>query len=101
MRKRENPPFNIVSNNSNVQAVLYKNALYCVFYTAETLASDNLMLGVNRPCMMILNFDKSKIYVSTPDKTVENVIIACNGKTYNAVMPENNLYKGSSVEIQL
>lgn len=92
-------PFEVISNNGDVQAVTYKNALYAVFYKAGSVEYNGQTVEADNACMVILN-DK-KLYISTPDKSVAEIKINCNGKTHTVKMPENILYKGQTIEMAL
>jgi len=96
----ETLPFEILANGS-VQAVAYKEALYCVFYEAGSIQYGAHDIHVDAPCMLILNTAAGTVHVSTPDRTAESVTFTYNGTSYSASMPEDIRYKGSSVAVVL
>lgn len=97
----ETTPFDILLNNSMVQAVWYKNALYAVFYKAGSVSFGQHILSVENPCMLIWNKDKQKIYMSTPDKSVDEIAVKINEQDLCIKMPEDRRYRGSSVKSDL
>ena len=84
-QRRWNTGLNMISNNGDVQAVVYKNALYAVFYKAGSLEYSGQTVEAGSACMVILN--DNKMYVSTPDKSVEEIKIIFGG-THTVKMPE-------------
>ena len=97
----ENPPFEILSNHGKVQAVWYKEALYTVFYEAGRLELKQGNISVDKPCMLMWNQNKHRLYVSTPDKSVEEISVTIDGKEWLVQMPEDRRFRGSSLEVSI
>lgn len=95
-----NLPFTVISN-SDVQAVCYKGSLYSVFYKTGSVSWENHLIEVDTPCMLILDTNKQKLYVSTSDKCVEKIVVQYQGKQYLVQMPGDSRYTGKSIEIAL
>ena len=109
----EHPPFEILCNDSRIQAVWYKDALYAVFYEAGdlNLQGENLVLreqnekkictvSIDKPCMLIWNQKSRKFYISTPDKSVEDIRVTIDSEEYLVQMPEDIRFRGSSIEVK-
>lgn len=47
----KNPPFEVLANNGDVQAVVYKNALYAVFYKAGSIEYNGQTVTADKPCI--------------------------------------------------
>lgn len=91
----------IINNTKQVQAICYKDKVMAVFYEATVLESAECSIAVDKPCLLIINRKAGKIYVSTPDRKVESICMNIASKTYTVMMPEEEIMRGSSVEIAL
>ena len=92
----QSPPFSIIAND-DIQAVWYKNSLYAVFYRAGTVCRENKRIEVDAPCMLILDTEKQKLYVSAPDKDCETVTVSYQGERYTVKMPKGSQHAGEGV----
>ncbi len=83
---RKNLPVQIVSNNSEVQAVFHKNLKIsqAVFYKAGSLKlNDQITITVDKPCMVMVKEKGNqieKISVSDPSRKQKSIQLKVSGK---------------------
>lgn len=87
----------ILSNSETVQAVKTddSDAVYAVFFGKGTLKSDDVIITVDEPCIIKVDFFKNKLYVSNPDQSVKKVKIAVQ-KGENVSKRTVKLYSGKN-----
>ena len=91
----------ILKNDKDVQAICYKDKIMAVFYKAAALETQDCSITVDKPCLIIINRNTDKMYVSTPDREQRFVNVEAEGKNYTVPMPEKENMRGSSVEVAL
>jgi len=102
----------IVSNTKNIQAVrnLELDMVQVVFYKAGTLTTENMVLGVDQPCIMVLkNVSSSLVNMSIADPGEKSSVIQVSYQsakipevqTIKCTMPVGKEKKGSTVNYQI
>lgn len=93
----------IISNTDTIQAVFSSRLkmLQIVFYQSGTLRTGKETIGVNKPCVLMLektNTSHPAIYIADPTHQLQNILITLNGKKINCKLPTNE-YAGSTTKV--
>ena len=103
-----NPPAEIISNNSSLQAVYFEKqkTAYLIFYEAGTCSiSEKLAVSVSDRCMLMIREteDGIKLYASNPETPALNLNITLKYNeteiTKTVVFPKGESLLGKTVEI--
>jgi len=91
----------ILANTPQLQAAGTADLVMAVFHVAGTLQyTENNVLSVSQPCLVMLDIAKKKAYVADPTQKLITLTLTLNGKAYDVALPQGG-EKGSTQVVEL